>query len=156
MRGAIGAHLAMTSWFLTAFTPSTPLAMLSAVLFSVALFANPESMTVPFSVSTEMDVGVDSLAVREFGLDLGRDRAVVDVSAGGLLAPVDCTARRREQYERRHCGGQGGADGHATSPLDSGGCQGPAGSSRTPSPDAVNGPRWMDVLYESRRDGSVR
>ena len=115
-RGSVG-HFAMTIWFLTAFTPSTPLAMLTAVLLSVAFFANPESMTVPFSVSTVDGGGVDSLAVREFGLDLGRDRAVVDVGPGGLLAPVDRTARRREQYERRHGGGQGVADVHGKSPF---------------------------------------
>ena len=38
--------------FLTAFTPLTFLAMLSAVTFSVAFFAMPDSMTVSLSVST--------------------------------------------------------------------------------------------------------
>src|SRR4029450_5066301 len=41
-------------WFLTDFTPLTLRAMLSAVLFSVAFLAKPDSMTVPLSVSTPM------------------------------------------------------------------------------------------------------
>ena len=35
-------------------TPVTPRAMASAVDFSVAFFAKPDSITVPFSVSTPM------------------------------------------------------------------------------------------------------
>lgn len=48
--------------FLTAFTPLTDLAMLSAVLFSMALLAKPDSITVPFSVSTLIDEAATSLS----------------------------------------------------------------------------------------------
>ena len=42
--------------FLTLLTPSTLRAMLAAADLSAPDFANPESMTVPFSVSTLMEV----------------------------------------------------------------------------------------------------
>jgi len=48
--------------FLTAKTPLTPRAMVSALLRSSAFFANPESMTVPFNVSTLIDEPATSLS----------------------------------------------------------------------------------------------
>ena len=57
--------------FLTLFTPLTFMAMLSAVLFSVAFFAKPDSITLPFSVSTLMADGVDVLVVDHAGLHRG-------------------------------------------------------------------------------------
>jgi hypothetical protein len=95
--------------FLTDFTPLTALAIRSAVSFSVAFLAKPDSITVPFSVSTRM--------LDEARFHRGGDRGVVDIGADRFLAPRDGTAGGGEKGDGGHGGGEGAADVHDGSPV---------------------------------------
>lgn len=59
--------------FFTALTPFTPRAMVSAVVFSLAFLAKPDSITVPLSVSTLMAAASTALVLDKSTLDGSRD-----------------------------------------------------------------------------------
>lgn len=74
---ATGGQGRTTISFFTALTPLTDRTMLSAVSRSSALLAKPDSMTVPLSVATPIEVAATSLFSAKFALIL----VVIQVSS---------------------------------------------------------------------------